>query len=590
MARSLFQPFRLILRGLLGGALGAVVLTGAAQADGIGSSASSFMVAAADERAVEAGLAALRAGGTAMDAAVAVQLVLNLVEPQNSGIGGGAFLLYYDAASGRTLSYDGRETAPAAAGPDLFLTTDGEPMDFYAALVGGRAVGVPGTLRLLEQAHAAHGQRPWAELFEPAIALAEAGFAISPKLARSISRAKELDRYETTRRYFFSADGAAKPAGTILTNPEFAATLREIADSGADAFYSGPIARDIVAAVQGVPDNPGLMTEEDLAGYDAKPRSPVCGTYRIWTVCGMGPPTSGGLTVLQIMGLLEPFDLAASGPGTLESVHLISEASRLAYADRGRYMADSDFVQVPVTGLIDKAYLRERSALIQPDRVMIEVEAGVPPGADARLAPDDRRMAAWALAPSPPPATESLTTTHLSIVDGEGNAVAMTSSIEQAFGSRLMVRGFLLNQQLTDFSFQPTVGGEPVANRVESSKRPRSSMSPTLVFDVNGQFVMTLGSPGGPLIISYVVETLIASLDWGFAIQQAISLPRHSNWRGPIAIEAGTPLAALEAPLEAMGHEVQLRDFHSNLQGIRSVQGGLEGGSDPRGEGVARGD
>ena len=590
MTRSLFQPFRRLLRGLVGGALGAAILAGAAQAGGGGSNASNFMVAAADERAVEAGLAALRAGGTAIDAAVAVQLVLNLVEPQNSGIGGGTFLLYYDAASGRTFSYDGRETAPAAAGPDLFLTADGEPIDFYAALVGGRAVGVPGTLRLLEQAHAAHGRRPWGELFDPAIALAEAGFAISPKLARSISRARELDRYEATRRYFFGADGTAKPAGTILKNPEFAATLREIAQSGADAFYAGPIARDIVAAVRGAPDNPGLMTEADLAAYAAKPRDPVCSAYRAWTVCGMGPPTSGGLTVLQILGLLEPFDLAASGPGSLESIHRISEASRLAYADRGRYMADSDFVQVPVAGLIDKAYLRERSTLIQPDRAMAEVAAGVPRGVDASRAPDDGRLPARVLAPAPPPATESLTTTHFSIVDGEGNAVAMTSSIEQTFGSRLMVRGFLLNQQLTDFSFRPVVGGEPVANRVEGGKRPRSSMSPTLVFDADGEFVMTLGSPGGPLIITYVVATLIASLDWGLTMQQAISLPRHSNWRGPVVLEAGTPLASLEASLAAMGHEVQFREFHSNLQGIRSVPGGLEGGSDPRGEGVARGD
>jgi gamma-glutamyltranspeptidase / glutathione hydrolase len=590
MTRSLFQSFRFIFRGLLGGALGAVMLAGAAQAGGSGSNASKFMVAAADERAVEAGLAALHAGGTAMDAAVAVQLMLNLVEPQNSGIGGGAFLLYYDAASGRTFSYDGRETAPAAAGPDLFLTADGEPMGFYEALVGGRAVGVPGTLRLLEQGHAAHGRRPWAELFDPTIALAETGFAISPKLARSISRAKELGRYETTRRYFFDANGAAKRAGTILKNPEFAATLREIAQSGADAFYTGPLARDIVAAVRGVPDNPGLMTEVDLAAYAAKPRDPVCSAYRAWTICGMGPPTSGGLTVLQILGLLEPFDLAASGPGSLESIHLVSEASRLAYADRGRYMADSDFVQVPVAGLIDKAYLRERASLIQSDRAMAEVAAGIPPGAEVSASTDDGRLPAWALAPAPPPATESLTTTHFSIVDGDGNAVAMTSSIEQAFGSRLMVRGFLLNQQLTDFSFRPTVDGEPVANRVESGKRPRSSMSPTLVFDADGQFAMTLGSPGGPLIITYVVETLIASLDWGLAMQPAISLPRHSNWRGPVALEAGTPLASLEAPLAAMGHEVQLRDFHSNLQGIRRVPGGYEGGSDPRGEGVARGD
>ncbi len=548
------------------------------------------MVAAADERAVEAGLEILRAGGNAIDAAVAVQLVLNLVEPQNSGIGGGAFLLYYDAASGTISSYDGRETAPAAAGPDLFLGPDGEPMGFYDALIGGRAVGIPGTLRLLEMAHADHGRRPWAALFDPATALAEDGFLISPKLAVAIARAKALDRYGPTRTYFFDESGEPRTAGTRLANPEFATALRTVAADGANAFYTGSIARDIVATVQGAEDNPGLMTEADLANYAAKRRDPVCSGYRQWTVCGMGPSTSGGLTVLQILGILESFDLATLGPGSLEAVHLISEASRLAYADRGRYMADADFVAVPVNGLLDPVYLAERADLIDPNRAMDTVSSGTPPKVPTGSAAKDGRLAAAALIADPDPSTESPTTTHFSIIDGDGNAVALTSSIEQAFGSRLMVRGFLLNQQLTDFSFRPERDGRPIANRVQSGKRPRSSMSPTLVLDGEGKLVMTLGSPGGPLIITYVLQTLVAVLDWGFDMQAAISLPRHSNWRGFIALEEDSPLAALEAPLKAMGHEVKVKTYHSNLQGVAVTPTGLVGGSDPRGEGVARGD
>ncbi|MCZ6721008.1 MAG: gamma-glutamyltransferase [Proteobacteria bacterium] len=558
-------------------ALIALLLPGATVAGGGEGSADRLMVAAADERAVEAGLELLRRGGNAVDAAVAVQLVLNLVEPQNSGIGGGAFMLFYDAKAKSVVSYDGRETAPAAAEGDLFLEADGTPMAFLDALVGGRGVGVPGTLRLLERAHREQGRLPWTDLFAPAIALAEDGFAISPGLARSIARAPELDRYGPARGYFFDPEGRPKEAGTRLVNGAFATTLRRLAAQGADAFYRGAIAAEIAATVQGAAGNPGLITEADIAAYEAKRREPVCAAYRVWTVCGMGPPTSGGLTTLQILGILENFELARLAPGSLEAVHLISEASRLAYADRARYMADSDFVLVPTEGLIDKTYLAERAALIGMDRRIESVAPGDPLGATTITRASFEPL-------------EAISTSHFSIVDAEGNAVAMTSSIEQAFGSRLMVQGFLLNQQLTDFSFRPEVDGVPVANRVEGGKRPRSSMAPTLVFDANGDLFLVVGSPGGPLIIGYVVQTLVAVLDWGLDIQAAIALPRHVDWSGPIVLEKNSPLEELAPGLRSLGHDVKFSEFHSGLHGIMVTPEGLIGGADPRKEGVARGD
>jgi len=539
------------------------------------------MVAAANPLAAEAGRDVLRQGGSAVDAAVAVQMVLTLVEPQSSGIGGGAFMLHYDAKSGAASAYDGRETAPAAINPRVFLDVQGKPKTFFDAVVGGSSVGVPGVLRLLELAHRRHGRLPWARLVEPAAALAERGFAVSPRLHELIARDRHLKTFEATARYFHDETGAPLAAGAVLANPALARTLRAIAAEGADAFYVGPIARDIVAAVRRAPRNPGRLALADLAAYRALERAVLCRPYRAWRVCVMPPPTSGGVTTLQILGLLEPFDLAALEPGSAAAVHLISEASRLAYADRDRYLADRDFVAVPVAGLLDRGYLAERAKLISPDRAMGRAEPGLPPGwsaADGRLKRADDASA------------ELASTSHFSIVDAAGNAVSMTTSIENAFGSRLMACGFLLNNQLTDFSFLPEVDGRPVANRVEPGKRPRSSMSPTLVFDSEGRLALALGSPGGSRIIAYVVQALIAVLDWGLDMQAATALPHHVNRNGATELEEGTALVALAPALEAMGHEVEIKALTSGLHGIRVTARGLEGGADPRREGVVLGD
>ena len=545
--------------------------------------ARSHMVAAANPHAAEAGLAILRRGGGAVDAAIAMQLVLNVVEPQSSGIGGGAFLLFHDRSSGTTSAYDGRETAPAAATADMFLDEGGAPMPFFEAVVGGLAVGVPGLLRMLELAHHDHGRLPWGELFAPAIKLAQEGFRISPRLHALTARDPYLGTFAAARAYFYGEDGAARPVGFPRRNPALARTLRLVAEGGADAFYRGAIARDIVVAVRGARPGPGRMTRRDLANYRAARREPVCGPYRAWRVCGMPPPTSGGVTTLQILGILDNFGVASHRPGSVDAVHLMAEASRLAYADRGRYLADPDFIDVPVAGLLDRDYLRERASAIRLDRTMGRAIAGFPGTRHGALAPQ---------APRP----ERASTTHLSVVDGAGDVVAMTSSIENAFGSRLMVRGFLLNNQLTDFSFSPRRDGRAVANSVAPGKRPRSSMAPTLVFDRHGHPVMAVGSPGGSAIIGYVARTIIAVLDWRYDIQAAIDLPHHVNLNGPIFLEQGTAIEALAPGLRARGHEVVIRPLNSGLYAI-TVAGdgsrgaeGLAGGADRRREGVAIGD
>lgn len=539
-----------------------------------------FMVAAANPLAVDAGVAVLRKGGGAVDAAIAVQMVLNLVEPQSSGIGGGAFIVHHDAASKTTTSYDGRETAPAAARPDRFLGPDGKPLRFIDAAVGGRSVGVPGLLRVMEMAHRKHGRLPWASLFEAAIQHADKGFAVSPRLSWLLGVEKALPKVPPAAGFYYLPDGSPLPAGHILANKAFARALVEIARDGADAFYTGDLARDIVAAVAQAA-NPGDMTVGDLAAYRAKERAPVCGPYRVWLVCGMGPPSSGGLTVLQILGMLQEFDLKALKPLSAEAVHLMAEAMRLAYADRGLYMADADFVKVPAKGLVDPGYLKSRAALIRPERAMGKAQPGEPPLKDARAVP-----AEWGRDDS----LELPSTSHISIVDTEGNAVAMTTTIEDQFGSRLMVHGFLLNNELTDFAFSPADDGKAVANRVEPGKRPRSSMAPTLVFDREGRLVMTVGSPGGSAIINYVVKTIVAALDWGMDMQQAIALANFGSRGGATELEKGTEAEALKPALEAMGHTVSIIPFTSGVQGIMLQAGGLVGGADPRREGVARGD
>ncbi len=554
--------------------------TGAGTSARAGIVAGSEMVVAANPHAARAGGRILAAGGGAIDAAIAAQLVLNLVEPQSSGIGGGAFLLHYDGATGALITYDGRETAPAAATPELFVKPDGGLPGYIEALVGGRSVGAPGLLRMLEAAHRAHGALPWPDLFEPAIALAEAGFAISPRLNKLLTRVATVARFPETTAYFLDGDGKPKPVGAILRNPTFADTLRGIAAGGADAFYRGAVADDIARVVAASAVNPGELSASDMADYAAKLRPPVCLAYRGYRVCGMGPPSSGGLTVLQILGLLERFDIGALAPNSVDAVHLFAEASRLAYADRDMYIADPDFVAVPTGGLLDRSYLRARAALIDADTAATDAPPGTPPG----IAGTRRKAESPEEAPG---------TSHLSIVDRHGNAVALTSSIEFAFGSALMVRGFLLNNQLTDFSFAPERDGRDVANRVQPGKRPRSSMAPTMVFDADGRLHLVVGSPGGSRIICYVAGTLVAVIDWGLGAQAAVELPHRCNRGGATELERGTALAALQGALEARGHTVKVRDMNSGLHAVqldrKDGEVALSGAVDPRREGLAAG-
>ena len=540
--------------------------------------AARHMVTAANPLAARAGLDILRAGGSAVDAAIATQMVLNLVEPHSSGIGGGGFMIHFTASTGEITAYDGRETAPASATPGMFLDDNGSPRRLYDAVVGGLSVGVPGLLRMLEIAHRDHGRLEWANLFEPAIELAEKGFAVSPHLHESIAGAKRLKTFAPATAYFHTAGGDAKPAGTVLANKSLAETFRTIATEGADAFYEGPVAEDIVDVVRGAALNPSGMTADDLATYQAKKRAPICLAYRLWLICGMPPPTSGGITTLQILGILQGFDLMAMKPGSAGAVHVVAEASRLAFADRNAFVADADFVPVPVAGLLDPGYLKRRAAAISPLRTMGKAAAGTP----------SRNTG---LGPAPSADDEhGVSTSHVSIIDGDGNALAMTSSIESAFGSRLMVRGFVLNSQLADFSFKPQDGGRPVANRVEPGKRPRSSMSPSLVFDGSGRVVMAVGSPGGSRIIGYVAKTIVAALDWGLDIQAAIAFPHFVNRNGATDLEKGTPLEALKPALEVLGHDVRIRALDSDLLSVMVTPDGLVGGADPRREGVALGD
>ncbi len=537
------------------------------------------MVATANPLATAAGDAVLRRGGSAVDAAIAVQMVLNLVEPQSSGIGGGALMLVHDARRKTLLAYDGRETAPAAARPDRFLDKTGVPLRFFDAVVGGRSVGVPGTLRMLELAHRRHGRLPWATLFAPAIQLAERGFVVSQRLSRAIAGQRYL-RQDRARAYFHNADGTPLATGQLLKNPAFAETLKRIAAEGATAFYSGEIARDVVDTADGYAANPGDLTTADLAAYRARVRKPVCGNYRRYRVCGPPPPSSGGIAVLQILGMLERFDLHSIGSSELISAHLFSEAGRLAYADRDAYVADPDFVAVPA-GLTDRAYLHERSRLIRLDSSVGYARPGNPPpiaGHDA---------AAFGRGE----ALEFPSTSHISIVDRYGDAVSMTTTIEDAFGSKLMTAGgFLLNNELTDFTFAPFESGRPVANRVEGGKRPRSSMAPTIVYDGQGRVAVVAGSPGGPAIINYVAKTLVAILDWGLDPQAAIDLPNVGSRNGPTELERGTSAEALAPKLQALGEATRIVDQNSGLQVIVRAGGRWRGAADSRREGTAQGD
>ncbi len=534
------------------------------------------MVATANPHATEAAAEILRQGGSAVDAMVAAQAVLGLVEPQSSGLGGGAFLLHWSADDKKVTSWDGRETAPKAAGPGLFLGTDGKPLDFRQASIGGRPVGVPGAVALLWETHRRYGKLPWQSLFVPAIRLAEEGFIVSARLHAAIADSPELAQDAMARELYFSgAAGAAPepvPAGHTLRNPAYAATLRAIARDGTQGFYEGEVALAILTAVNGHASNPGEMTASDLSSYRAVEREPVCRPYRQHRVCGMPPPSSGGLTTLMILGMLKPYHMEGLRPGSPTALHLIAAASRLAFADRDLYMADPDFVAVPVSGLLDEHYLKARARLIDPGRDLGPAEAGAPP---AETLP---RAAAL-------PQPES-GTSHLAVLDRWGNAVSLTTSVEQSFGAHIMAAGFVLNNQLTDFSFLPEREGRPVANRVEGGKRPRSSMSPTLVFTPPGELLAVVGSPGGSRIIGYVTQTIIGLIDWDLDMQAAIDAPHVINRNGPTEIEKGSPLEALQDRLKSMGHEVKVQTLNSGLHGIRVKEGHLDGGADRRREGT----
>ena len=552
----------------------------AAKAAGAPVAAREWMIAVANPAAAAAGADVLRAGGTAADAMIAAQAVLGLVEPQSSGLGGGAFLVWYDAASGAVTTLDGRETAPLAATPALFLDASGAPLKFFDAVVGGLSVGTPGTPALMQEAHARWGKSAWSGLFDPAITLAEQGFAVSPRLAGLIGAdAERLARHPRTAAYFLP-DGVPLAAGQRRDNPAYAQSLRALAARGAQAFYGGAMAEDIIDTVQNAP-RAGRLAALDLAIYRVKERAPVCVPYRMYEVCGMGPPSSGALSVGQILGMLNGFDLAASGPQDAQSWRLIGDASRLAFADRGRYMADSDFVPMPAKGLVEAGYLAARAGLMGKDAqsgARIEtVEAGHPKWDHAQVWADDA-------------AIELPSTTHISIVDRYGNALSMTSTIENAFGSRLMTAGgFLLNNEMTDFSFRSHRDGVPVANRVEPGKRPRSSMAPTIVMQ-GGKPVLVVGSPGGSRIIGYVAQVIVAWADWGMDVQSAIAMPHLVNRFGPYDVEAGTQAEAMIPALEAMGYEVKARDLNSGIHAIDLRGGMLRGGADPRREGVALGE
>ncbi len=534
------------------------------------------LVVSAHPLASRAGMSILRQGGTAADAAVAIQAMLTLVEPQSSGIGGGGFMLYWDADKQMLNAYDGRETAPATVDESLFMQ-GGTPVSWQTALVGGRAVGVPGVVRMLDMAHRQHGKQPWKNLFQPAIHQAHFGFSVTPRLHKLIASGINpgLNRYEASREYFYLPDGSPLPVGYLRKNPALAYSLTEIANRGADAFYTGPLAAAISKAVQTVPDNPGHLSNEDLSNYKAVRRSALCQPYLAYRVCGFPPPTSGGIAVLQILKLLEQVKGLTVAPDDPRFNHLFTQASRLAFADRQRYLADSDFVPVPVAGLLNTDYLKQRAALMNLNFDDGTAQAGQPPG----TSPD------WQDSLSP----EQPSTSHFVVVDQWGNAVSMTSSIEMAFGSTLMVGGFLLNNQLTDFSFTPRDReGKWVANRVQPGKRPRSSMAPFMVFDQNNQLYAAVGSPGGSRIISYVAQSLLLMLNTPLSLQDVVSQPHISNRNGQTELEADTSAVNWQSVLEEMGHDVKIRDLNSGLHAFRRLpQGGWESGVDPRREGRA---
>lgn len=552
--------------------------------------ADDFMVSAANERAVEAGLQVLRSGGNAVDASVAVQMMLSFTEASESGLGGGSFMMLHlpptasDSlpATGTIMMYDGRETAPSAATPERFQW-GGFELPFLLSVPTGRAVGVPGTVAMLHEAHQAHGRLPWEELFSAAISAAEEGIPYPSMMKRRVEADYSLQFFSDIREYFVyqardKVEQEDGPPRAMLQNPELAEILRRIAEEGPPAFYEGEVAADIVENTRRRWPLEGDMSLEDLKNYEPQLRDAVCGSYREFTLCGAAPPSSGGITVLQILGVLESFEMAGYAPDSPEAAHLLAEASRLAFADRQLYIGDPDFVDIPVAEMTAPGYLRQRAGLISPDKALQEVFPG-----DPRAGIPELKQVAL------PPEMPSHGTSHFSIVDGDGMAVSMTTSIEAPFGSRIMSNGFLLNNQLTDFSFSPELDGRPHPNAVAGGKRPRSSMAPFFVMDEAGELRYIIGSRGGSRIIGYVAQTLIGLIDWDLPMQQAVSLPNIVHRGQGLELEAGNAAAELKTRLEELGHEVEINEMQSGLHGIERVDEGWRGGADPRLEGVAKG-
>ncbi|MGJ8693103.1 MAG: gamma-glutamyltransferase [Thalassotalea sp.] len=533
---------------------------------------SEYMVVAANSYASEVGGRILAKGGSAVDAAIAIQMVLTLVEPQSSGIGGGAFLLHWDNKHKALVSYDGRETAPAQVTPSLFLDQKGKPVSWMDAVVGGRSVGVPGVLAALKKAHLQHGKLPWSDLFTDAINLAEQGFIVSPRLEKLLQANFNpgLKKLSTIKDYFYP-QGKAIQAGQRLKNKPLAKVYKSIATEGPSVFYQGWIAKKIVAGVNNSPIAPGVLSLSDMKNYQANEHPAVCAAYNDYNVCGMAPPSSGGVAVIQTLKMLAPFNLSQYQPNSLESVHLFTQSSRLAFADRNRYIADPAFITVPSNALLENHYLAKRAQLISLEKDMGKASAG---------------ELAIALSRADDKAYELPSTSHFSIVDSQGNAVSMTSSIEMGFGSALMVEGFILNNQLTDFSFIPEHNGKTIANSVAAGKRPRSSMAPMMVFNPDGSLRLIVGSPGGSRIINYVTQSIIAVLDWQLSPQAAVNLPHVTNRNNVTTLEKDTELVSLAAQLTAKGHKVVIKDLNSGLHMIELQAGKLIGGADPRREGL----
>lgn len=552
----------------------AIACTTGLEAQGApGHAYSGFLITTTQAMATDVGADILKRGGSAADAAVAVQAVLGVIEPSSSGVGGGAFLLYRDAKTGKVTTYDGREVAPAATKPDQFLGADGKPS--FDKWFGGISVGVPGTMAMLALAHKDHGHLPWASLLDPAIKIAKEGFAIDEHWFQSASF-PGMKESPTAVAYLYGKDGNPLPIGTIVKNPAYAKTIQALAKNPR-AINEGPIAKDIVDAVNHAFANPQQMTLKDLSSYQPKERDPVCGPYRQYTVCGMGLPSSGGIIILETLGMLQHFPLPTLGEANPQSWHLIAEAERLSFADRQKFLGDSDVIEVPVKGLLDAGYLKDRAALIDSKHAFSGPrEAGDPPHESGMLY-------------APAPISTLPSTTHFTIIDKDGNVATMTSSVQLGFGSHIMVDGFFLNNELTDFSMVPTINGRPVANAAAGDKRPLSSMSPTIVTDKDGKLVMAIGSPGGVRIIGYVVKALVGVLDWNMPMQEAIDLPNFMNLNGKTDLEDGPDTDKLKAALQAMGHDVDGLRGAPALEGFKTVPGGYDGGTDPHRQGKIAG-